>query len=55
MKEQICNNCNFCIKDDGKPYCFIKKENNKVDLKHVCDEKDIYGKPMITHSSSVEK
>lgn len=22
--KKICNNCNFCEKNDGKPYCYLK-------------------------------
>lgn len=41
--EQVCGNCNFCIKDDGAPYCVIKDLYTSVKLDDVCDECDMHG------------
>ena len=39
----ICGNCNFCIKDDGKPYCVMKDLYTTVGLDDKCDEYDSRG------------
>lgn len=41
--ETICGTCNFCIKDDGEPYCVMKNLYTTVDLDKSCDEVDIRG------------
>lgn len=43
-KDKTCGTCNFCIKDDGFPYCVMKDLYTQVDLKDKCDELDWYGK-----------
>lgn len=46
MKDKVCGNCNFCEKNDGKPYCYLKDLYTTVELNQKCDEKDIYGNLM---------
>ena len=43
MSKKVCGNCNFCIKDDGAPYCVCKDLYTTVGLDHNCDETDFYG------------
>ncbi len=46
MKDKVCGNCNFCEKNDGKPYCYLKDLYTTVELNQKCDETDIYGNLM---------
>ena len=39
----VCGNCNFCVKDDGEPYCVMKDLYTTVGLEDECDEFDIHG------------
>ena len=48
---QICGNCNFCEKNDGKPYCYLKDLYTTVELNHKCDERDSRGRLMFRESS----
>jgi hypothetical protein len=41
--KKICGRCNFCVKDDGEPYCVCKDLYTTVGLDQECDETDIYG------------
>ena len=43
-EKQICGRCNFCIKDDGEPYCVCKDLYTTVGLDQECDETDIRGR-----------
>lgn len=51
MKDKICGNCNFCEKNDGKPYCYLKDLYTTVELDHKCDERDSRGRLMFGESS----
>ena len=42
--EQVCGNCNFCEKNDGTPYCYLKDLYTHVDLNQKCDEIDSRGR-----------
>jgi hypothetical protein len=44
--KKICGRCNFCIKDDGEPYCVCKDLYTTVGLDQECDETDLYGNLM---------
>lgn len=38
MKDKkVCGRCNFCVKDDGSPYCVCKDLYTTVELNHKCD------------------
>ncbi len=50
-KKKICGRCNFCEKNDGKPYCYLKDLYTTVELDHECDELDSRGKLMFAESS----
>lgn len=43
MAKKVCGECNFCVKDDGSPYCVLKDLFTTVDLEQRCDERDAYG------------
>ena len=56
MKDKmICGECNFCIKDDGSPYCVLKDLFTTVDLEQKCYEKDPYGDYWFAHGKKGEK
>lgn len=55
MAEQICGRCNFCIKDDGEPYCVCKDLYTTVELNQKCDETDFYGNLMFGEEKKNEK
>ena len=38
-----CGECNFCVKDDGHPYCVMKDLYTNVEPDDLCDETNIYG------------
>ena len=42
-KDTVCGKCNFCIRDDGEPYCVLKDLYTTVEPDKVCDEYDMYG------------
>lgn len=44
--KEVCGNCNFCIRDDGFPYCVCKDLYTGVELDQECDETDFYGNKM---------
>lgn len=46
MNNPVCGECNFCVKDDGLPYCVCKDLYTTVELSQKCDETDIYGNLM---------
>lgn len=39
-----CGYCNFCIKDDGHPYCAMKDLYTNVELNDICDEINACGR-----------
>lgn len=39
-----CGYCNFCIKDDGHPYCVMKDLYTNVELNDICDEINACGR-----------
>ena len=41
-----CGDCNFCVKDDGHPYCVLKDLYTNVEFDDECDETDPYGNNM---------
>lgn len=46
VNNPVCGECNFCVKDDGLPYCVCKDLYTTVELSQKCDETDIYGNLM---------
>lgn len=50
MKDKICGNCNFCEKEDEKPFCYLKALYSTVELNHKCDERDSCGRLMFAES-----
>ena len=54
MSEKVCGRCNFCIKDDGSPYCVCKDLYTTVELNQECDETDIRGKLMFAEEKQGE-
>lgn len=40
---KTCRTCDFCIQDDGEPYCIMKDLYTTVNLNDVCDETTIRG------------
>ena len=42
--EPICGNCNFCEKNEGTPFCYLKDLYTHVELDHKCDELDSRGR-----------
>ncbi len=55
-ERDMCQFCNFCIKENIKTMCCGIKhgKNKKVEPYHICDEFDIHGKRMITHNRASE-
>lgn len=43
MTERKCGKCNFCVTDDGHPYCVMKDLYTNVELDDDCDEINIRG------------
>lgn len=44
--KKTCGMCNFCIDDDGLPYCVCKDLYTTVDPNQECDETDSRGNLM---------
>lgn len=42
--KKLCGRCNFCMKDDGAPYCVMKDLYTTVKLNDECDERDYLGR-----------
>lgn len=42
-KDMRCGKCNFCVKDNGYPYCVMKDLYTNVEPDNLCDETNIYG------------
>lgn len=49
--KKVCGRCNFCVKDDGEPYCVCKDLYTTVDLNQECNERDSRGRLMFAESS----
>lgn len=43
MTEKKCKDCEYCIQDDGTPYCVMKDLYTHVDIEAECDEEKITG------------
>ena len=41
--EPVCGNCNFCEKNDGTPYCYLKDLFTNVELTQKCDVYNVFG------------
>ena len=50
--EPICGNCNFCEKNDGEPYCYLKDLYTTVQLNQRCDVRDSRGRLMFGESKN---
>ena len=47
-EKKVCGRCNFCVKDDGSPYCVCKDLYTTVEPEQECDEIDIRGNFMFS-------
>ena len=54
MKDKVCGNCNFCEKNDGDPYCYLKDLFTTVGLNQKCDERDSRGRLMFAENPEVQ-